>query len=147
MKKIIAVTLAALAIAGVLMANGCESLKSPLVDRSWVLTSYESPDAVVHPVVAGSKVTALFDSKTGQVTGSGGVNSYGGAFHIDHLSVTVDTITRTEMASTNPALNQQENDFFKALEKAESYAPDHDAMTIIGGGWTLHFVLETTATP
>ena len=139
MKKIIAVTLAALAIAGVLMANGCESLKSPLVDRSWVLTSYESPDAVVHPVVAGSK--------TGQVTGSGGVNSYGGAFHIDHLSVTVDTITRTEMASTNPALNQQENDFFKALEKAESYAPDHDAMTIIGGGWTLHFVLETTATP
>ena len=147
MKKIIAVTLLALALAGVLMANGCESVKSPLVDRTWVLSSYESPDAVIHHIVPGSRVTALFDSQTGQVTGSGGVNSYGGAFHEDHLSVTVDSLMHTEMASTNPALNQQENDFFQALQKAESYAPDHDAMTISGGGWQLHFNLAATTTP
>ncbi len=139
MKKIIALALLVLALAGALAATGCQTVKSPMVDRSWVLTSWQGTDGVVHHAVAGWKVTARFDSKTGQVSGSGGVNSYGAAFHIDHLNVTVDNLIHTEMASPNAALNQQENAFFTALQAAQTYSAKGATLIISGGGWELDF--------
>ena len=146
MKKIIAVTLLVLALAGAFVVTGCQNVKSPLVDRPWVLTSWSGTDGTLHDALPGASVTATFDSKTGQVTGSGGVNSYGGAFHVDHLNVTVTQLIHTEMASTNPALNEQENNFFKALQAAQTFSVGHDTLTIKGGGWELNFTLQT-ATP
>jgi heat shock protein HslJ len=142
--KYLAIVLLALVVAGALLASGCQPLKSPLVDRSWVLSSWRGADGVIHDAVSGATVTAVFDSKTGQVTGSGGVNSYGGAFHVDHLNVTVDSLIHTEMASTNAALNEQESTYFNALQKAETFLVGPHTLTITGGGWQLDFTEKTT---
>jgi heat shock protein HslJ len=142
-KKIIALALLVPALAGVLLATGCQTPKSPLVDRTWVLSSWRGTDGVVHDALSSVNVTATFDSKTGQVTGSGGVNGYGGAFHVDHLNLKVDSLIHTEMASVDAAVNQQESTFFKAMQAAESFSVGHNTLTITGGGWELDFTEQT----
>ncbi len=145
MKSYVVLPLLVLMIVAGVLASGCQTVKSPLVDRTWVLTSWRGTDGAAHDALASVNVTARFDSQTGQVTGTGGVNSYGGAFHVDHLNLTVDSIVHTEMASLDQAVNQQENDFFRALQAAQEFRVGHETLTITGGGWELDF--QEMATP
>jgi len=144
LKSCLVLPLLVLMVAAGLLASGCQTVKSPLVDRTWVLTSYNGPDNVPHDAAAGATVNATFDSTTGQVTGSGGCNSYGGAFHVDRLNVTVDSIVHTERACLDPALNTQETNFFTALQAAQEFRVGHETLTITGGGWELDFKEKTT---
>jgi heat shock protein HslJ len=146
MKKRLIPLLLLVAVAA-LLAAGCQDLKSPLVDRAWVLASYRGPDAVIHDALPGVDVTATFDGQTGKVGGSGGCNSYSADFHVDKLTLTIDMLQATERACLEPERNAQETAFFSALGQAQEFRVGHNVLTITGGGWDLEFNEKTTATP
>ncbi|MDH4140064.1 MAG: META domain-containing protein [Coriobacteriia bacterium] len=87
------------------------------LEGTWVLESYaegvEQTD--VDPAV-NSEIT--FDN--GQVTGSGGVNTFSGTYEADDGRLQFGPLASTLMAG-EPAAMEQESGFFSALEATESF--------------------------
>jgi heat shock protein HslJ len=102
-----------------------------LIGVTWLLKSYGDPNNLTQ-VITGNPPTLTFDKDKMTVTGNGGVNGYGGDYTVKGSELKVTRIISTLMASTNEALNKQENAFFKILGSVESYKIDGTQLTITG---------------
>jgi heat shock protein HslJ len=110
-----------------------------LANTSWVLVSYGDP-ANLKSVIAGTKITLSFNAATDQISGNGGVNGYGGDARRTDNELTLTRIIHTLMASTNQAVNEQENAYFTLLGNAQSVSFGEDSLTIhCQGGQVLNF--------
>jgi heat shock protein HslJ len=123
------VILALTVIAGVscTKANAGQELKG----TTWQLKSYGDPNNLTQ-VIVYKDTTLYFDITEMTVGGSGGVNGYGGDYTVKGNQLKVTGIIHTLMASTDEALNNQENTFFKILGSAETYKIDVKQLTITG---------------
>lgn len=116
----------------------CAKANQDISGVTWVLKSYGDP-AGLTPVIADKETTALFDKQNMRVSGNGGVNGYGGEYKVNGNNLTVTGIISTLMASTNEALNMQENAFFKIMQSAKTFTIDGTQLTITGTEGTLVF--------
>ena len=105
---------------------------------TWALKSYGDPNNLTQ-VIAGNPPTLTFDKGKMTVGGNGGVNGYGGDYTVKGSELKVTGVIHTLMASTNEALNSQENTFFKILGAAQSYKIDGGQLTITGAEGVLVF--------
>jgi heat shock protein HslJ len=105
---------------------------------TWVLKSYGDA-ANPNPAITGHEPTLTFDKEKMTIGGNGGVNGYGGSYAVDGSKLTVSQIVQTLMASTNEALNIQENAFFKILRSAASFKIAGGQLTITGSEGILVF--------
>jgi len=91
-----------------------------LTGTEWSVTGYNNgKEAVVTPV-AGSELTALF-SEDGTVSGSSGVNTFSGEYTVENLKITIGPLASTMMASSDPALSEQEAAYLAALQSAARF--------------------------
>lgn len=105
---------------------------------TWVLKAYGDPEALVQ-VVPDKETTLIFDAGKMTVSGSGGVNGYGGDYSVKGTELKFTGVIHTLIASQNQALNEQENGFFKILNSAESYKIKAKQMMITGSEGVLVF--------
>ncbi len=124
------------AFAGISCAEGSNADK--LAGVTWVLESYGNPDNP-KAVIGDQELTLTFDDEKKTVSGSGGVNGYGGDYEADGNKLTISGVIHTLIASTNQALNDQENAFFNIMESAQSYKIDGQKLTITGTEGVLVF--------
>jgi len=90
-------------------------------DITWLLESYGESESL-QTVLAGTEITALFDSAEGTVNGSAGANIYSAAYQISKNKLTIQAIARTEMYRLDPeGVMEQEDSYLKILQAAESY--------------------------
>lgn len=111
----------------------------PLEGTAWTLTTIATPDTqAVSSTIAGTKVTALFD--TGSVSGSGGCNGYNGAYESDGSSLTFGGMASTQRLCEQD-VSDQEQVYFAALDATASYAIEGDQLTLsdAGGQMLLQF--------
>ncbi len=124
-----------------LLATSCtKAVPTPtlaLENTVWVLKSY-GESGKLQSVLPYAEVTALFDSGNGQVTGSAGVNRYGGAYKLDGNKLIPESIVLTALAGPQ-SLMDQETEFLKSLQAAESYKIEGDKLTITCGSKVLIF--------
>lgn len=100
----------------------------PLEATAWTLTTIATPDSqAVSSTIAGTKVTALFDM--GSVSGSGGCNSYHGAYEASGSSLTFGPVASTKMMCEQD-VSTQEQQYFTALDATASFAIDGDQLTL-----------------
>ncbi|MEW6554092.1 MAG: META domain-containing protein [Actinomycetota bacterium] len=91
-----------------------------LAGTDWIVTGYNNgKEAVVSPI-SGSELTALFDTG-GKVSGSSGVNTFSGQYSVDGIEITIGPLASTMMASSDPALAEQEAAYLAALQSAARY--------------------------
>jgi heat shock protein HslJ len=91
-------------------------------------------------VITGSKITLVFNTGSDQIAGNGGVNGYGGKVRFTNSQLAVTQIIRTEMASINQAINDQENTYFQMLQDSQSVEFGNNSLTIhCQGGQMLAF--------
>ena len=146
MRRFLIIVMAAAAIMSILAA-GCGSAKNDtnttrLAGTSWILASYGEA-ANPKAVISGSTITLVFNAASDQVHGNGGVNGYGGEVQLTDNQITVTQIIRTEMASTNQAINDQENAYFQILQASQSLEFRNNSFTIhCQGGQELVFNAE-----
>jgi putative lipoprotein len=78
----------------------------------------------------------------GQLSGSGGCNSYGGGYEIDNNTLSVAQIASTLMACADEQLMQQEIDYLAALQTGMQFAVNGDQLTLTSpdGQVVLNFV-------
>ena len=109
-----------------------------LEDTEWVLESY-GLQSNLKAVLPATEVTATFDSINGQVSGSGGCNGYGGRYELSGNRLSIpEPLIHTEM-SCGEDRDQQEREFFMALQSAESYLIVEKSLTINCGDKILVF--------
>jgi len=125
---------------GILFLAGCGMLSSAssLEDTSWTLV-----DLAGTPPIEGTTVTVEFAD--GNIGGSTGCNSYGGAYELNGETVTFDEMVSTLMACLEPeGAMDQEQRFLEILNAAESIRVSGDRLQIIASdGAVLEF--EQTA--
>jgi heat shock protein HslJ len=122
-----------------LTVSAC-AIKPPVEDFAWVLTMYGSPGKF-QDALATPQVTAYFSSKDNTLKGSTGVNTYGGTFQLDGMTLTISNLTSTLVGSANPALSAQESTYLSILNKADRYEMDHGSLIIHSGNNQLIFKL------
>jgi heat shock protein HslJ len=125
-------------LAGVSCSKAQSNGSKELSGITWILKSYGDA-ANTTKTIAGHEPTLTFDKEKMEIGGSGGVNSYGGTYAVDGSKLTTSQIVQTLMASTNEALNDQENTFFKILRSAASFKIEAGQLTVTGTDGTLVF--------
>lgn len=139
MKRVFFGMMLVIAVLSVSLA-GCGA-GSPLEDIRWILTSYGDPDSLTN-VLPDTEVTALFDSEAKQLRGSGGCNTYTGAYERDGDNLTLTgTFAVTEMWCGDE-IGDQESAYLEILLAAESYEIDGDILQINCGDNVLYFERE-----
>lgn len=130
----------------VAFTSACASLqaggeKLP-VPSQWKLVSFGKSGAET-PVLTGSTITIEFDEKD-RVGGSGGCNAYGASYETKGNSITFKDLISTLMACVDERVNQQEQQYFKALQSATEYKISGDNLVILydEGQSTLNFVKQ-----
>jgi heat shock protein HslJ len=99
-----------------------------LAGTQWTLASMGRPGSET-PVVAGSAVTLQFEAD-GQAGGSGGCNSYGGQYEVQDNTISFSQVMSTLMACADESVNQQEQQYFQALQTAGRFEVAGNQLTI-----------------
>ncbi len=110
-----------------------------LEDITSILESYgEQGD--LQAVLEGTKITAIFDSAEGQVTGSAGCNSYFADYEASGNKLSFTSLFWTEIGCVAPeGIMEQENYYLKTLSAAESYKIEDGKLQITSGNQVLIF--------
>ena len=126
--KVVLITiLSALMIIGL---TACNTAKTALEDKEWVLASYgEQGD--LQAVLAGTEITAIFDSAEEQVTGSAGCNSYFADYEASGNKLSILELAWTEIGCTAPeGVMEQEQEYLTLLLDTATFQVEDSQLTI-----------------
>lgn len=120
-----------LAVVAVVMACGTTDgdtagTRIPLEGTLWSLTSYTEGGTRVD---VPDEVAATARFADGEVTGSGGCNTYGGSFTVDGDTISIGPVRSTLKACMGPAMSV-EAAYFAALEQTAAFRIDRSTLTL-----------------
>ncbi len=126
--KVVLITiLSALTIIGL---TACNTAKTPLEDKEWVLAS-DGEQGDLQAVLAGTEITAIFDSAEEQVTGSAGCNSYFADYEVSGNKLSFSDIAATDMACGSPeGVMEQEREYLALLLDTATFQVEDSLLTI-----------------
>ena len=136
-----------LAIIAVLIATGaCSSPQgtSGLENKKWKLESY-GQEASPQEVLYGTEITVAFEGGKNQVHGLSGVNTYSGSYRINGNRLSILELAWTEMYRNDPpGVMQQEAEYLKLFEAAESFVIQNNKLKITAGERVLIYYEENS---
>jgi heat shock protein HslJ len=100
-----------------------------LVGPLWQLLAYNNGRNAVQSVMIGTQPTAMFGAD-GQVTGSGGCNSFSGPYRSTSTTLTIGPLASTRIACEQPVMDQ-ETAYLAALERAATYRFDGGRLVLV----------------
>ncbi len=105
------------------LVSACGGGATSLTGTNWTVTSLSGVQ--VDPTVA---ITGVFGTD-GNLTGSGGCNTYTAGYTTSGKDLTISSPVATKMAC-NETTDQQESDYFYLLENSSSYEIKGSTLTI-----------------
>ena len=135
MKTRVALWIAA-AVLFLFLLTACSgiNLRDALNDSAWTLSSIDKV-----PPLKGTKLTVKFAE--GQISGSSGCNSYGGAYQVNGEKISTGPIATTLMACVDPGVMEQEQTFLAYLQDAKTYNLSEGQLLIFrSDGKALRFI-------
>ena len=132
MKLKLLLTLLALSVIGLTACTTAPAFE----DIDWVLESY-GEKGNLQPAMEGSEPTAKFDSAECQVGGTAGCNRYFSGYKITKDKLSIGPVGHTEMWCEGQM--DQEDEFLKILQAAESYQVKDSKLQITSGNKLLIF--------
>jgi heat shock protein HslJ len=125
----------------VLTVVACATPSAALEGNKWFLNSYGEQNNPKQ-VIKGTEITATFNRGKGEVTGSGGCNTYFASYEINGNNLSISNLAWTERACLSPAgVMEQEQEFLSLLADAESFKVDDTSLTITClGGRQLYYI-------
>jgi heat shock protein HslJ len=128
----------------VLIIIACGASGSALERNKWSLNSYgehRNPELILE----GTEITTTFDKGKGEVSGSGGCNTYFASYEINGNNLSISNLAWTERACLSPeGIVEQEQEFLSLLGEAASFQADDTSLTITcSNGRQLYFTRAT----
>lgn len=112
-------------------------LNKNLNDTKWVVKTWSVSS------LAPTKVEISLNFEDNKISGNGGVNSYGGDYKIGFKNELVfNNIYSTEMASTDPEINEIESMYFIFLSKTKYYEIEDNTLKLLDENKNEIVVLE-----
>lgn len=126
----------------VLTIVACGVPGSVLEGNKWSLDSYGEQNNL-EQVLEGTEITATFDEGKGEISGSGGCNTYFASYKVSGNSLSISNLAWTERACLSPdGVMEQEQKFLSLLADAESFRVDDTSLTIsCSNGNILNFAI------
>lgn len=129
--RLLLVTLLLTSVIGLVACSSGVSIE----DITWKLESY-GEKGNLKGLIEDTEITAEFKSAEGQVTGSGGLNSYFGSYEINKNELTIiPPIGSTMMAGPEPIMDQ-EQEYLNLLETTVAFRVDNGKLIIMCSGNT-----------
>ena len=130
----------------ILAANGAvvvtfAAQASSLVGISWSVVNINNGRQAVVGMVSGSTVTLAFDT-AGRVSGTTGCNRYTAAYNADGDTLRFSSVAATRMACADPAVDEQEQAFLRALESVATMGFEGDRLVLRDKDGAMAIVLE-----
>jgi heat shock protein HslJ len=122
----VAALIAAAALVLLTIAGPAQGAGTGIAGTAWLVE-----DIAGRGVIDRAQTTIRFDT-TGQVSGSGGCNRFTGGAAVAGEALTFRKLAATQRACV-PALMDQEQKFFKAIEAVRSYAEDATGLLHLKG--------------
>lgn len=114
-----------------------DATQNDLAGTSWELKSAEGSGMTLSPI-EGSTITLAFGAD-GQLSGSGGCNSYGGDYEADAASLSIDAVVSTQRACTDTGITEQERLYLTALDAVQSYQVTESELRLMLNDGVLRF--------
>jgi len=92
-------------------------------------------------MVSGSTVTMAFDT-AGRVSGTTGCNRYTAAYNAEGATLRISSVAATRMACADPAVDEQEQAFLRALESVATLGFEGDRLVLRQPDGAMAIVLE-----
>jgi heat shock protein HslJ len=103
-----------------------------LVGPNWQLLAYNNGRNAVQSVMIGTQPTAMFGAD-GQVSGSGGCNTFNGPYQSTANTLSIGPLASTRMACDQPVMDQ-ETAYFAALERTTTYRFENGRLMLADAG-------------
>ncbi|MFC1905521.1 META domain-containing protein [Chloroflexota bacterium] len=114
----------------VICLTKCNTPDSMLEGRKWFLRSYGEQNNL-KAIIEDTEITATFNSSEGDVSGSGGCNTYFARYEVKGSKLSIVEMAFTEMACISPkGVMEQEQEFLSFLSNAQSFQADDTALMI-----------------
>jgi heat shock protein HslJ len=101
---------------------------SPIVGVNWLLTAYNNGQGALVSPIAGTAITALFDSD-GVVSGTDSCNSYQAPYTVNGANLQIGLATGTSMAC-DETITEQANGYLAALPQVATYQVSGNQLTL-----------------
>ena len=104
--------------------------ETPLEGTNWILSQL-GDDSNPDDVIEGTEITALFQAREEQVSGSGGCNSYFASYEINDNEISIASIASTLMHCSSPeGIMAQESRYYSLLGSAISFEVSQNQLNI-----------------
>jgi heat shock protein HslJ len=123
-----------LALGAIVIVNMVSARSTPpaaLTQPTWTLTTLVV-DGQVQALAASRPATLHFDTHDGQVSGTGGCNSFGGSYSLNGNQVQFGELRSTLIGCLDPVVSGQESHYFQALSGALTYNIQGATLTLSG---------------
>jgi heat shock protein HslJ len=118
--------------------SGCTNLNNPLNGTKWKLVGW----SISSIDISITTITLNFEDNK-NLRGNGGVNSYGASYKLGlNNSITIGTISATNMASTNPEINRAESTYFILLNEVKYYELANEKLILLDKGKNQLLIFE-----
>lgn len=125
-----------------LAALGCGDSGASLENVRWILTEYAETDGSTAEALGSTEVDATFVD--GNVSGTGGCNTYRGGYEADGASLSISPVSSTMMACDQPILDQ-ETAFFAAMSAVASYEIENNNLVLMNDAGDTILVFSRSA--
>lgn len=137
------IILLALAVVGVLVvgtivavlifASAPSAPPVALTQPTWTLTKLVV-DGQEQPLSATQLATLHFSARDGQVSGSGGCNTFGGSYSLHGNQVQFGSLRITLIGCLDPIVTGQESHYLQALPRVQTYQITGTTLLLRGDG-------------
>ena len=114
---------------------------SSLAGTSWSVVNINNGRQAVVGMVSSSTVTMAFDT-AGRVSGTTGCNRYTAAYNADGNTLRLSSVAATRMACADPAVDEQEQAFLRAIESVATLGFEGDRLVLRDKDGAMAIVLE-----
>jgi heat shock protein HslJ len=111
-----------------------------LAGTSWDVININNGRQAVVGMVSDSTVTMAFDNE-GRVSGTTGCNRYTAAYHAEGDTLRFSSVAATRMACADPAVDEQEQAFLRALESVATLSFEGDRLDMRDADGALAIIL------
>jgi len=133
-------TLELLDVKGVIVVTFAAQANS-LAGTSWSVVNINNGRQAVVGMVSGSTVTMAFDT-AGRVSGTTGCNQYTAAYRAEGDTLRLSSVAATRMACADPAVDEQEQAFLRALKSVATLGFEGDHLVLRQKDGAMAIVLE-----
>jgi heat shock protein HslJ len=119
------------AIVALIVVSARSTPPAALTQPTWTLTRLVV-DGQVQTLSPSRPATLHFDAHTGQVSGTGGCNTFGGSYSLNGNQVQFGALRSTLIGCLDPVVNGQESHYFQALSDVLTYQIQGTTLTLSG---------------